>query len=206
MKKFIMLIIFTLITIFGMTAREYTLYSGNAYCYSDWSDHLEPTPFLIKGKTGSSHMYLTTKNRYGDTILISFNDSELEIIRNAMIKYQEWVKIAKDNKLEAEKDIPKYEIKRSGVTMRSTNGNSYGAGGMELYFGMISQSKDRHQFYIYSNVVTPDENQFVKIQMETLYLDEADVVNFLENTKLEKITAMRTEQSNMKKLADKLLK
>ncbi len=206
MKRLFMISVIALITIYGMAAREYTLYSGNAYCYNDWTDGLEPTTFLIKGKTDSSHMYLTTKNRYGDTILISFNDSELEIIKNAMIKYQEWVKIAKDNKLDVEKDIPKYAIKRSDVTMRATNGNSYGGSGIELYFGIISQTKERYQFYIYSNVVSSNENQFVKIEMETLYLDETDVANFLENTNLEKFTTMRTEQSNMKKLADKLLK
>ena len=206
MKKLILIIGIVLMTINVMAAREYVLYSGNAYCYSDFTDKLETTPFLVKGKTDSSHMFLTTKNRYGDTIMISFNDSELTKIRNAMLKYQEWVKIAKNNQIVVEKDIPKIDIKRSDVTMRATNGNCYNGDGMELYFAMFSQSKDRHLFVIYSNVVKAEENEFVKIEMETLYLDEADVAAFLENTSVEKFEAIRTEQANMKKLADKLLK
>lgn len=160
---------------------------------------MDETQFLIKYDDEEKTYYLFTSD-WMNKIWIYLSDNDLETIRNAMIKYQDWIKIAKEKQVETDKDIPNSTI-RTKVTWKFGD-NWYSASGFILNFSVLSQTTQRHELVISSNKVDSYSNQFIDIKLDTLYFEEKDVDAFLKGINKDNISALKAEHDKKKEDQD----
>ncbi len=173
-KIFCGLFILFCISIYA-NADEYSLFTGNAYTYNDLSKRFDKTQFLLKYDDSEKTYYLFTSD-WMNKIWISLSEADLQTIRDAITKYQNWVKIAKEKQVEINKDIPDLKIKTE-VTWKF--GDSwYDASGLVLEFSVLSQNPQRHELVISSNKVKSTSNRYIDIKLEPLYFEEKEAAEF----------------------------
>lgn len=199
MKRFSLVLGLIFFTVFSLFADEYSLFSGNAYTYNDVWKKLDETQFLIKYDDEEKTYYLFTSD-WMNKIWIYLSDNDLETIRNAMKKYQDWIKIAKEKQVEIDKDIPNSTI-RTKVTWKFGD-DWYSASGFILNFSVLSQTTQRHELVISSNKVDSYSNQFIDIKLDTLYFEEKDVDAFLKGINKDNISALKAEHDKKKEDQD----
>lgn len=210
MKKSIFVILFAIFVSFTAMSDEYSLFTGNAYTYNDFSKSLDKTQFLIKYDdsvklvTNDTYYsvgtyYLFTEN-LTEKIWIYLSEYDLQTIRNAIIKYQDWVKLAKEKQIEIDKKIPGLII-RTSVTWKLFD-EWYYASGLILEFTVLSQNPQRHELVITSNKVTPDNNSFIDVELNPLYFEEKEVTDFLLCLDESNITKKKEEYNKKKEMQD----
>ena len=87
MKKNIFVIVMFLLVSFSVMADEYSLFTGNAYTYNDFSKSLDKTQFLIKYDDSQNTYYLCTAD-WMNKIWIYLSEKDIQTIRDAIAKYQ----------------------------------------------------------------------------------------------------------------------
>lgn len=210
MKKNIFIILLTMFVSFTAMSDEYSLFAGNAYNYNDFSKSLDKTQFLIKyddtvkyeysgGFFIGETYYLFTEN-LTEKIWIYLNENDLQTIRNAIIKYQNWVKLAKEKQIEIDKKIPDLKI-RTHVFWTLFD-KWYFASGLILEFTVLSQNPQRHELVITSNKVTPDGNSFIDVELNPLYFEEKEAADFLSCLDESNITKKKEEYNKKKEMQD----
>ena len=165
-----------LLVSFTVMADEYSLFTGNAYTYNDLSKSLNKTQFLIKYDDSENTYYLFTAD-WMNKIWIYLSENDLQTIRNAITKYQDWVKLAKEKQVEINKEIPDLTI-RANVTWQFGD-DWYHASGLILKFTVLSQNPQRHELVISSNKVDSNKNSFVDVELDPLYFEEEEAADFL---------------------------
>ena len=210
MKKNIFVILLAMFVSFTAMPDEYSLFTGNAYTYNDFSESLDKTQFLIKyddsltfeysgGYFNDETYYLVTKNLTGK-IIILLSENDLQTIRNAIIKYQDWVKLAKEKQLEIDKKIPDLII-RTHVFWTCFD-KCYFAPGLILEFTVLSQNPQRHELVITSNKVTAEGSYFTDVELEPLYFEEKEAADFLSCLDESNITKKKEEYDKKKEMQD----
>ena len=199
MKKNIFVILFAMFISFTAMADEYSLFTGNAYNYNDFSKSLDKTQFLIKYDDSVGAYYLFTEN-WTEKIWIYLNENDLQTIRNAITKYQDWVKLAKEKQIEIDKKIPGLII-RTSVTWKLFD-EWYYASGLILEFTVLSQNPQRHELVITSNKVVPNGNSFIDVKLEPLYFEEKEAADFLSCLDESNITKKKEEYNKKKEMQD----
>ena len=209
MKKNIFFILLAMFVSFTAMPDEYSLFTGNAYTYNDFLKSLDKTQFLIKyedsgifesnGVYSIGTYYLFTEN-WTEKIWIHLSENDLQTIRNAIIKYQDWVKLAKEKQLEIDKKIPGLMI-RTNVSWKLFD-EWYNANGLILEFTVLSQNPQRHELVITSNKVTPDDNSFIDIKLDPLYFEEKEAADFLSCLDESNITKKKEEYDKKKEMQD----
>jgi len=128
---------------------------------------------------------------------INISSEQLDSIKKTIEKYISWVSIATENKVEINKSIPDSEIDTSIAWKYGDNWyeNSY----FRLYFEALSQTIERHQLVISSNKVRTDENQFITIKLDPLYLDYDQAQSLLNGINQETINQIVKEHEKQKK-------
>ena len=188
-----------LLVSFTVMADEYSLFTGNAYTYNDLSKSLNKTQFLIKYDDSENTYYLFTAD-WMNKIWIYLSEKDLQTIRDAITKYQDWVKIAKEKQVEIDKNIPDLTIKTK-VTWQF--GDSwYSSSGMTLKFSVLSQNSQRHELVISSNKVTSSTNKFVDVKLDPLYFEEAEAADFLTSLDEKNLTKIKEEYNKKKEAKD----
>mgnify|MGYP007102047915 CR=1 FL=1 len=200
MKKFFALIGILIFTSLYVFADEYSLFTGNACTYNDIWKNLSETQFLIKYDDSEKTYYLFTAD-WMNKIWVYLSDDDLQTIREAIIKYQDWVKIAKEKQVEINKEIPNATIRTKVVW--NFGDDWYSSSGFTLSFSVLSQNTQRHEFLISSNKVTSSSNQFVNVKLDTLYIEEKDAADFLAGINESQISK-RKEEHNRKREAQDL--
>ena len=199
MKKNIFIILLTMFVSFTAMSDEYSLFAGNAYNYNDFSKSLDKTQFLIKYDDIGETYYLFTEN-LTEKIWIYLNENDLQTIRNAIIKYQNWVKLAKEKQIEIDKKIPDLKI-RTHVSWTLFD-KWYFASGLILEFTVLSQNPQRHELVITSNKVTPDGYSFIDVELDPLYFEEKEAADFLSCLDESNITKKKEEYNKKKEMQD----
>lgn len=199
MKKNIIVMLMVLLVSFTVMADEYSLFTGNAYTYNDISKSLDETQFLIKFDDSENTYYLFTAD-WMNKIWIYLSEKDIQIIRDAITKYQDWVKIAKEKQVEIDKDIPDLTIKTK-VTWEFGD-EWYSSSGMTLKFSVLSQNSQRHELVISSNKVTSRSNQFVDVKLDPLYFEEAEAADFLTSLDEKNLTKIKEEYNKKKEAKD----
>ena len=199
MKKSIIAILMVLLVSFTVMADEYSLFTGNAYTYNDISKSLDKTQFLIKFDDSENTYYLFTAD-WMNKIWIYLSEKDIQTIRDAITKYQDWVKIAKEKQVEIDKDIPDLTIKTK-VTWKFGD-EWYSSSGMTLKFSVLSQNSQRHELVISSNKVTSRSNQFVDVKLDPLYFEEKEAADFLESLNEDNIKTLKAEYNKKKEAKD----
>ena len=212
MKKNIFVILFAVFVSFTVMPDEYSLFTGNAYTYNDVSKSLDKTQFLIKYDdsamfeysggyfTGIGGTYYLFTEDWPEKIWIYLSENDLQTIRNAIIKYQDWVKLAKEKQLEIDKKIPGLMIK-TYVSWKLFD-KWYYASGLILEFTVLSQNPQRHELVITSNKVTPDDNSFIDVELNPLYFEEKEAADFLSCLDESNITKKKEEYNKKKEMQD----
>ena len=199
MKKNLIVMLMVLLVSFTVMADEYSLFTGNAYTYNDLSESLDKTQFLIKYDDSENTYYLFTAD-WMNKIWIYLSEKDLQTIRDAITKYQDWVKIAKEKQVEIDKDIPDLTIKTK-VTWQF--GDSwYSSSGMTLKFSVLSQNSQRHELVISSNKVTSSSNKFVDVKLDPIYFEEAEAADFLTSLDEKNLTKIKEEYNKKKEAKD----
>ena len=199
MKKNLIVMLMVLLVSFTVMADEYSLFTGNAYTYNDLSKSLDKTQFLIKYDDSENTYYLFTAD-WMNKIWIYLSEKDLQTIRDAITKYQDWVKIAKEKQVEIDKNIPDLTIKTK-VTWQF--GDSwYSSSGMTLKFSVLSQNSQRHELVISSNKVTSSTNKFVDVKLDPLYFEEAEAADFLTSLDEKNLTKIKEEYNKKKEAKD----
>ena len=199
MKKNLIVMLMVLLVSFTVMADEYSLFTGNAYTYNDLSKSLDKTQFLIKYDDSENTYYLFTAD-WMNKIWIYLSEKDLQTIRDAITKYQDWIKIAKEKQVEIDKDIPDLTIKTK-VTWQF--GDSwYSSSGMTLKFSVLSQNSQRHELVISSNKVTSSSNKFVDVKLDPLYFEEAEAADFLTSLDEKNLTKIKEEYNKKKEAKD----
>ena len=210
MKKNIFVILFAMFVSFTAMSDEYSLFTGNAYTYNDFSKSLDETQFLIKyddtvnleynGVFFSGETYFLFTENLTEKIWIFLSENDLQTIRNAIIKYQDWVKLAKEKQLEIDKKIPNLVI-RTHVFWTLFD-EWYFASGLILEFTVFSQDPQRHELIITSNKVTPDGNSFIDVELDPLFFEEKEAADFLLCLDKSNITKKKEEYNKKKEMQD----
>ena len=214
MKKNIFIILLTMFVSFTAMSDEYSLFTGNAYNYNDFSKSLDKTQFLIKyddtvkyeysgGFFIGETYYLFTEN-LTEKIWIYLNENDLQTIRDAIIKYQDWVKLAKEKQIEIDKKIPNLKIRTHVVWKLKLFDEWYSASGLILEFTVFSRNPQRHELIITSNKVTPDGNSFIDVELNPLYFEEKEAADFLSCLDESNITKKKEEYNKKKEMQDYL--
>ena len=199
MKKNLIVMLMVLLVSFTVMADEYSLFTVNAYTYNDLSKSLNKTQFLIKYDDSENTYYLFTAD-WMNKIWIYLSEKDLQTIRDAITKYQDWIKIAKEKQVEIDKDIPDLTIKTK-VTWQF--GDSwYSSSGMTLKFSVLSQNSQRHELVISSNKVTSSSNKFVDVKLDPLYFEEAEAADFLTSLDEKNLTKIKEEYNKKKEAKD----
>ena len=210
MKKNIFAILFAMFVSFTAMSDEYSLFTGNAYTYNDFSKSLDRTQFLIKyddsvifkysgGQFIGETYYLFTEN-WTEKIWIYLSENDLQTIRNAIIKYQDWVKLAKEKQLEIDKKIPGLII-RTSVSWKLFD-EWYHSSELILEFTVFSQNPQRHELVITSNKVVPDNNPFIDVKLNPLYFEEKEAADFLSCLDESNIAKKKEEYNKKKEMQD----
>lgn len=111
--------------------------------------------------------YLQINSPY-TTSWIDLSESQLESLRNTMKKFQEWKKIAKDNKTDVRKEIPNSEIK-SSVSWSTGRDFYVGVYNITLTFSIATIDKGADASLILTSSRVPStENRY--IDFETGYI------------------------------------
>lgn len=200
MKKVFLLIGLIFLLSFGLFADEYSIFTGNAYTYNRVWKKLDETQFLIKYDDEENIYYLFTVD-WLNKIWIYLSEDDLQTIRNTIAKYQDWVKIAKENSVEIDKEIPNSSI-RTIVSWLYGDDDWYSASGLVLSFSAFSQTTQRHQLVITSNKVESYSNEFIDVELEPLYFDESEAQELLNGISTEKIEAAKEEHNKKKEAQD----
>lgn len=200
MKKIFLSIGLILLLSFGLFADEYTVFAGNAYTYNSVWKNLDETQFLIRYDDEENIYYLFTSD-WLNKIWIYLSEDDLQTIRNTIAKYQDWVKIAKENRVEIDKEIPNSSI-RTKVVWLYGDDDWYSASGLVLVFEVLSQNSQRHQLVITSNKVESYSNEFIDVELEPLYFDESEAQELLNGISTEKIEAAKEEHNKKKEAQD----
>ena len=214
MKKNIFIILLTMFVSFTAMSDEYSLFTGNAYNYNDFSKSLDKTQFLIKYDDTAKYeynggffiggtYYLFTEN-LTEKIWIYLNENDLQTIRDAIIKYQDWVKLAKEKQIEIDKKIPNLKIRTHVVWKLKLFDEWYSASGLILEFTVFSRNPQRHELIITSNKVTPDGNSFIDVELNPLYFEEKEAADFLSCLDESNITKKKEEYNKKKEMQDYL--
>ena len=188
-----------LLVSFTVMADEYSLFTGNAYTYNDLSKSLDKTQFLIKYDDSENTYYLFTAD-WMNKIWIYLSEKDLQTIRDAITKYQDWVKIAKEKQVEIDKDIPELTIKTKVIWQFGDSW--YSSSGMTLKFSVLSQNSQRHELVISSNKVTSSTNKFVDVKLDPLYFEEAEAADFLTSLDEKNLTKIKEEYNKKKEAKD----
>lgn len=214
MKKSIFVILFAIFASFTAMSDEYSLFTGNAYTYNDFSKSLRKTQFLIKYDdsamfedssgyfTGIGETYYLFTENSTEKIWIYLSEYDLQTIRNAIIKYQDWVKLAKEKQIEIDKKIPDLKIRTHVFWTWTLFDEYFFASGLILEFTVLSQNPQRHELVITSNKVTPDSNSFVDVELEPLYFEEKEAADFLSCLDESNITKKKEEYNKKKEMQD----
>ena len=200
MKKSIFVVLFAIFVSFTAMSDEYSLFTGNACTYNDLFKSLDKTQFLIKYDDSVGTYYLFTE--YWEKIWIHLSEYDLQTIRNAIIKYQDWVKLAKEKQIEIDKKIPDLIIKTS-VTWKLSD-KWYNASGLILEFTVLSQNPQRHELVITSNKVVANGSSFIDVKLEPLYFEEKEAADFLSCLDESNITKKKEEYNKKKEMQDLL--
>ena len=198
MKKSIFVVLFAIFVSFTAMSDEYSLFTGNAYTYNDLFKSLDKTQFLIKYDDSVGTYYLFTEN--WEKIWIHLSEYDLQTIRNAIIKYQDWVKLAKEKQIEIDKKIPGLTI-RTSVTWKLSD-KWYNASGLILEFTVLSQNPQRHELVITSNKVVANGSFFIDVKLEPLYFEEKEAADFLSYLDESNITKKKEEYNKKKEMQD----
>ena len=201
MKKSIFVVLFAIFVSFTAMSDEYSLFTGNACTYNDLFKSLDKTQFLIKYDDSDGTYYLFTEN-WTEKIWIYLSEYDLQTIRNAIIKYQDWVKLAKEKQIEIDKKIPDLIIKTS-VTWKLSD-KWYNASGLILEFTVLSQNPQRHELVITSNKVVANGSSFIDVKLEPLYFEEKEAADFLSCLDESNITKKKEEYNKKKEMQDLL--
>ena len=199
MKKNLIVMLMVLLVSFTVMADEYSLFTGNAYTYNDLSKSLDKTQFLIKYDDSENTYYLFTAD-WMNKIWIYLSEKDLQTIRDAITKYQDWVKIAKEKQVEIDKDIPELTIKTKVIWQFGDSW--YSSSGMTLKFSVLSQNSQRHELVISSNKVTSSTNKFVDVKLDPLYFEEAEAADFLTSLDEKNLTKIKEEYNKKKEAKD----
>ena len=199
MKKNLIVMLMVLLVSFTVMADEYSLFTGNAYTYNDLSKSLNKTQFLIKYDDSENTYYLFTAD-WMNKIWIYLSENDLQTIRNAITKYQDWVKLAKEKQVEINKEIPDLTI-RTNVTWQFGD-DWYHASGLILKFTVLSQNSQRHELVISSNKVDSNKNSFVDVELDPLYFEEEEAADFLSCLDKSNITKKKEEYNKKKEAQD----
>ena len=208
MKKNIFVILLAMFVSFTAMPDEYPLFTGNAYTYNDFSESLDKTQFLIKyddsvmfeysgGYFNDETYYLVTKN-LTEKIIILLSENDLQTIRNAIIKYQDWVKLAKEKQLEIDKKIPNLIIRTQ--VFWTLFDKWYFAPELILEFTVLSQNPQRHELVITSNKVTAEGSYFIDVELNPLYFEEKEAADFLLCLDESNITKKKEEYNKKKEM------
>ena len=199
MKKNIFVILFAMFVSFAAMSDEYSFFTGNAYTYNDFSKSLDKAQFLIKYDDSVGAYFLFTES-YTEKIWILLRENDLQTIRNAITKYQDWVKLAKEKQLEINKKIPGLII-RTNVAWNLFD-EWYYASGLILEFTVLSQNPQRHELVITSNKVSPKGNSFIDIKLDPLYFEEKEAADFLSCLDDSNIAKKKEEYNKKKEMQD----
>ena len=199
MKKSIFVILFAIFVSFTAMSDEYSLFTGNAYTYNELFKSLDKTQFLIKYDDSENTYYLFTAD-WMNKIWIYLSENDLQTIRNAITKYQDWVKLAKEKQIEINKEIPDLTI-RTNVTWQFGD-NWYHASGLILKFTVLSQNPQRHELVIISNKVVANGSSFIYVKLEPLYFEEKEAADFLSCLDESNITKKKEEYNKKKEMQD----
>ena len=199
MKKNIFVILLVIFVSFTAMSDEYSLFTGNAYTYNDTFKSLDKTQFLIKYDDSENTYYLFTES-WTEKIWIYLSEYDLQTIRNAIIKYQDWTKLAKEKQIEIDKKIPGLII-RTSVSWKLFD-EWYYASGLILEFTVFSQNPQRHELVITSNKVAPNGNSFIDVKLEPLYFEEKEAADFLSCLDESNITKKKEEYNKKKEMQD----
>lgn len=200
MKKLFLSISLIFLLSFDLFADEYSIFKGNAYTYNNVWKNLDETQFLIKYDDEKNIYYLFTED-WINKIWICLSEDDLQTIRNTIAKYQDWVKIAKENQVEIYKEIPNSSIKTKVLWLYGED-DWYSASGLVLSFNLLSQNTQRHQLVITSNKVESNSNEFIDVKLESLYFDETEAQELLNGINTEKIEAAKKEYNKKKEVQD----
>ena len=200
MKKFFLVIGILFLAAFNAIADEYTLFTGDAYRVNTATNYLDETQFRIKYDDSRNVYYLYTSN-WMNKIWIYLSEDDLQTIRYAMRKYQDWVKIANEKQVEIDKEIPDSTI-RTKVSWKS-GVSWYRSSEFKLYFDVCTLKNTQcHRFIISSNIVTASSNEFVDVKLDTLYFEEKEVADFLAGISENNISAAKKEHNKKKEAQD----
>ncbi len=132
---------------------------------------------------------------------IYLSENDLQTIRNALIKFKDWEKIAKENNVKLDKEIPDSRIKTKVDCKKYYITEKFRGVNLELSFIFFSQSAYLHQFVIRTDTITSENNNSIpSLDIKELYIYGWDIDEFLSGIDVNTISEKKKEHSKQKDL------
>lgn len=147
--------------------------------------------------------YLQINSSY-TTSWIDIDESQLETLRAAMVKYQEWRKIAKEKAVDVTKEIPNSSI-TSNVSWSS--GSDFYKGGypIKLSFHILTiKNGESSSLVLKSSKVSSESNRYIDYETGLIFFIDSDADDFQNMISSENIQKAIKNKAKETALTDSL--